>query len=276
MPEKIDTVIKHSEDYLHSNAKLENVFTAVLDYGKNWLETDFSDYASKLASSFASGVLGAVNFIKNLAIGIICAIYLLLSKKLYLAKIRKLLYCMFNKENVQKIIRVCKRSHTVFSGFINGKLLDSLIIGVLCFIGVTALRMPYTVLISVIIGVTNVIPVFGPYIGAIPCALLLLLTEPVKGLYFVIFIILLQTLDGNILGPKILGQKIGLDTFWVVFAIVVGGGLFGIIGMVIGVPVFAVVYYAVKVLVNRRLSKKGLPVSLNEYKDKESEKTADA
>ena len=149
--------------------------------------------------------------------------------------------------------------------FIYGKLLDSIIIGVLCFIGLSILKIPYTMLVAVVIGVTNVIPVFGPYLGGIPCAALILLTDPMKGLYFIIFIILLQTLDGNFIGPKILGNSTGLSAFWVVFAIVVGGGLFGVIGMLIGVPLFAVIYYIITSLVNFRLKRKKLPCNSDYY-----------
>ncbi len=270
LPKKIDSLIALSEDYMRSNKKLESIVAAVLKYGKKWLETDLANFGTNLAAQFAAGILNAVNFIKDLVIGIICAIYLLLWRKKYIARVKKLFASIFKKEHLDKMTYMSRHTLSVFGGFINGKLIDSLIIGVLCFIGVTVLRIPYPMLVSVIVGVTNIIPVFGPYIGAIPCAVLVLLTEPIKCLYFIIFIILLQTLDGNLLGPKILGDRTGLDTFFVVFAIVVGGGLFGILGMLLGVPLFAVVYYALGLLVNKKLEKKGLPTSSEYYLSEET------
>lgn len=149
-------------------------------------------------------------------------------------------------------------THRVFGGFINGKLLDSLIIGILCFVGMTALRMPYAMLISVVVGVTNIIPFFGPFIGAIPSGLLILLIDPLKALYFVLFILALQQFDGNILGPKILGDSTGLSSFWVMFAILLAGGLFGFVGMVVGVPLFAVLYSILSGLVCHSLRRRGI------------------
>ena len=169
-------------------------------------------------------------------------------------------------EHANMLLHITKKSNEIFSGFLIGKIIDSAIIGVLCFICLSALKMPYTLLVSVIVGVTNVIPFFGPYIGAIPSAVLILLEEPKMGIYFIIFIIVLQQIDGNIIGPKILGNSTGLSAFWVVFAILVGGGLFGIPGMILGVPTFAVIYYIVAMIINQRLEAKNLPQS-SEYYD---------
>ena len=153
-------------------------------------------------------------------------------------------------------------------GFIKGKLLDSLIIGLICMVFTACTNMPYAVLISVVIGVTNIIPFFGPYIGAIPSAVLILLNDPIKGLYFLIFILVLQQLDGNVIGPKILGNSTGLSAFWVVFSILLGGGLFGFAGMIMGVPTFAVAYYIITMLINHLLEKKKLPLQTSEYGEK--------
>ena len=147
-------------------------------------------------------------------------------------------------------------------------MIDSAIIGVICFIALSIMNMPYTLLVSVIVGVTNVIPFFGPYIGAIPSAILILLSDPVKGIYFIIFVIILQQFDGNVLGPKILGNSTGLSSFWVIVAILLGGGLFGFIGMLLGVPTFAVIYYIVKLILDNRLEKRKLPVESNCYDTK--------
>ena len=156
-------------------------------------------------------------------------------------------------------------TNQVFSGFVRGKLLDSLIIGILCFIGCSILKMPYTPLVSVVVGVTNIIPFFGPFLGAIPSAFLILLVSPLKCLYFIIFIVLLQQLDGNVIGPKILGDSTGISSFWVIVAILVGGGFFGVPGMFFGVPVFACLRMLVKWLMDRRLARRGMPTEASAY-----------
>lgn len=187
-------------------------------------------------------LLGTLTFFKNVFIGIIIAIYVLNSKQLFAAQAKKLLYGCLSTRRANIVLDNARFTHRVFGGFINGKLLDSLIIGILCFVGMTALRMPYAMLISVVVGVTNIIPFFGPFIGAIPSGLLILLIDPLKALYFVLFILALQQFDGNILGPKILGDSTGLSSFWVIVCILLAGGLFGFVGMVVGVPLFAVLY----------------------------------
>lgn len=163
------------------------------------------------------------------------------------------------------LLHLTIKSNEIFGGFIIGKIIDSAIIGVLCFVGLSMLKMPYTLLVSVIVGVTNVIPFFGPYIGAIPSAVLIMLTDPKMGIYFILFILVLQQLDGNVIGPKILGDSTGLSAFWVVFAILLGGGLFGVIGMILGVPTFAVIYYIINMLINHMLEKKKLPIDTAAY-----------
>jgi predicted PurR-regulated permease PerM len=172
----------------------------------------------------------------------------------------KIFYAVFTEKQANDIFESFRTSDRVFGGFISGKIIDSLIIGLLCFITLTIMQMPYTLVVSVVVGVTNIIPFFGPYIGAIPSALLILIENPIKGIYFIVFIIILQQFDGNILGPKIIGQSTGLTAFWVVFAILLGGGLFGIFGLIVGVPAFAVIYGFVKKYVDERLEKKGIQI----------------
>ena len=162
-------------------------------------------------------------------------------------------------------LHIARKSNEIFGGFIIGKIIDSAIIGVLCFIGLSILKMPYALLVSVFVGVTNVIPFFGPYIGAIPCILLIMLVSPIQGLYFAIFILVLQQFDGNILGPKILGESTGLSSFMVIVAIMIGGGLFSIVGMIVGVPLCAVIYAFIWTFMNHRLRKKELPDDASEY-----------
>lgn len=154
------------------------------------------------------------------------------------------------------MIHTVHKSNEIFGGFISGKIIDSLIIGILCFICLYFMKMPYALLVSVIVGVTNVIPFFGPYLGAVPSTILIMLANPLQGVYFIIFILILQQVDGNIIGPAILGESTGLSSFWVVFAILVGGGLFGIPGMIIGVPAFAVMFYVFRKVINHILRRK--------------------
>lgn len=264
-PARLDAISEWSKNFLKENEKLQGIFTRVLDYEKNWLKTDLSGFVNNIAGNLASGVWSVVNFFKNFVLGLIFAIYLLFSKDKMINQSKKVMYALFSDKTVGRVLSWLSKSHKVFSGFINGKLLDSLIIGVLCFIGTTVLGIPYALLVSVIVGVTNVIPVFGPYIGGVPAAILVTIASPIKGLYFIIFVILLQALDGNFIGPKILGDKTGLSNFWVMFAIVVGGGLFSVLGMLVGVPVFAVIYYAFALFVNYRLKAKNKPTSSDSY-----------
>ena len=272
LPGQLDAFIKKISTEFERNKELQDLINAVYEYEKNWLQNDLAGYVNSFASYFASGVLSVVSFLKNFAIGLIFALYILFNKALLVRQFRKLLYACVNNTVVEHIFKTGNKAHRIFSGFIYGKLLDSFIIGVLCFIGISILKIPYTMLVAVVIGVTNIIPVFGPYLGGIPCAALILLTDPMKGLYFIIFIILLQTLDGNFIGPKILGNSTGLSAFWVVFAIVLGGGLFGVIGMLIGVPLFAVLYYLITSFVNFRLKRKKLPLASDYYDSSVCEK----
>lgn len=265
LPGQLDAFIKEISAEFERNKDLQNLINAVYEYEKEWLQNDLTGYVNSFASYFASGVWSVVSFLKNFAVGLIFALYILFNKALLMRQFRKLLYACINNTVVEHIFRTGNKAHRIFSGFIYGKLLDSFIIGVLCFIGISILKIPYTMLVAVVIGVTNIIPVFGPYLGGIPCAALILLTDPIKGLYFIIFIILLQALDGNFIGPKILGNSTGLSAFWVVFAIVVGGGLFGVLGMIIGVPLFAVLYYLITTFVNFRLKRKNLPCNSDYY-----------
>lgn len=215
------------------------------------------DWTSRFASSVINGILG-----------IIISIYMLLNKEKFLAQSKKALHALFGPAEVSSILKVAATSHKIFSSFIGGKVLDSLIIGVLCFIGMTLFQMPYEILISMIVGVTNVIPYFGPFIGALPSILILLTVNPITALWFALFILALQQLDGNVIGPKILGQSTGLSAFWVIFSIMIFGGLFGFVGMFVGVPTFAVIYAGIKAFLEYKLKKRNLPAETQQYLSK--------
>lgn len=206
------------------------------------------------------------SFIADMIIAVIISVYLLFSKETLIAQLKKALYALFNRKLADVSVRVARETHRTFSGFINGKLLDSLIIGILCFIGMSILKYEYALLISFIVGVTNVIPFFGPMFGAIPSVLLLLMIDPWHALWFAVFIFALQQLDGNVIGPKILGDSTGLPALWVMFAILVGGALWGVAGMFVGVPLFAVIYRFSKEIFENLLKKKNMPENTNAYK----------
>lgn len=191
--------------------------------------------------------------ILDVLIGFVVACYVLSNMELFLAKSKMVLYSMFSVKASKRILKAIRFTDTAFMGFISGKVIDSAIIGVICYICCAIMRMPYVVLVSVIVAVTNIIPVFGPFIGAVPTALIILLVSPMKCLIYVIFIIVLQQIDGNIIGPKILGNSTGINGFWIMFAILLGGGLFGFIGMLLGVPVFVVIYAGLERLVDHGL-----------------------
>jgi len=195
----------------------------------------------------------------------VISIYVLFSKETFAGQGKKITFALFNTKTANQIIKDTRFISDTFIGFISGKIIDSIIIGFICFAGTSILKMPYALLISVIVGVTNVIPFFGPYLGAIPCTILILMVNPVKCIYFILFILVLQQLDGNFIGPKILGQSTGLSGFWVIFSITIFGGIMGVPGMIIGVPFFAVLYAMIKRLINRLLLKRGLPSETNKY-----------
>lgn len=211
-----------------------------------------------VVKTLSSGIIGSVKFVFNFLIGIIAAIYILSSKDKYSAQFKKLVYAVFPIKKGNKILAVTEYIDGVFSGFISGKIIDSIIIGVICFAFCSIVEMPYAVLVSVIIGVTNIIPFFGPFIGAIPSAFLVFVESPKMCLVFIIFIVILQQIDGNILGPLILGDTIGISSFWILFAILLGGNLFGFAGMVLGVPTFACIYALLIRTIGDGLEKKGL------------------
>lgn len=263
--------------------QLYNILTGIWDTTLN-SANNFADQFEPKLDSIASGgadllttlTSSAVSVFKwftNFLLGIILTIYLLYNKEKYLAQARKLLYATLPEKKVHTFLKIGSHVSYKFMHFLSGKTLDSLIIGLLCFIGMTVLHMPYITLISLIVGVTNIIPFFGPFIGAIPSGVLILLSEPKKVIPFAIFILVLQQFDGNFLGPKILGDSLGLPMFWTLFAITVGGGLFGFAGMVAFVPLFAAVYTLFSDFLREQLHKKGLPSETENYMTNEIHST---
>lgn len=218
-----------------------------------------------MMTTISNSIFGTLKFLYNLIIGYIIAIYILFDKEKFKAQSKKLLYTIFSYDKVNIILENTRYTDKVFGGFFAGKLLDSLIIGIICFLCMLAMRMPYSLIVSVIVGVTNIIPYFGPFIGAIPSAFLIFLVSPGKSLLFIIFIFVLQQIDGNIIGPKILGSKTGLSSFWVLFSLLIFGGLFGMVGMILGVPLFSILYSFINGVLKRRLKEKKLPEDSKDY-----------
>jgi len=197
----------------------------------------------------------------NFLVGIVIATYILLDRERFSLQFKKMNYAFFGQERGDVFLRVSRISSKMFTGFVIGKMIDSLIIGILCFIGMSLLGLDYAILLSVIVGITNMIPVFGPFIGAVPGLFILLIVDPIQALWFALFIFALQQFDGNILGPLILGDSLGLPSLWIMFSIIVGGGFFGILGMFLGVPIFAVIYLLVREFIHFRIDKQGLDIS---------------
>jgi len=282
VPQLIDsamTLVMNVQDFaLNMDSNLETRFSALMneyhmspDVYKKVVEA--WDHILSLGSSllvagfqYLLGLTGQVtNWVINLFVAVIISVYLLMSREQFFAQLRKVLYAFFNRKTVEQLLYVGRLTNRTFNGFINGKLIDSLIIGILAFICLNIMKMPYVLLISVIIGVTNVIPFFGPFVGAIPSAFIIFIVDPIQAVWFCVFILILQQIDGNIIGPKILGGTTGMPAIWVMFAILVGGGMAGFVGMVVGVPTVAVLYTLFKRYLKQRLTSKALPFATESY-----------
>ena len=236
-------------------------FDKLETFVKDFLKNDLLSVITRVTN----GLFEVGTYVYNFILGLIVSIYLLFSKNRLIGHFKKLLYALVKPERANHALALGRYTNQVFKGFLVGKLVDSMIIGFLCFLGMTLLRIPYSLLISIIVGVTNVIPYFGPFIGAIPSALLLLMLNPYKCLVFVIFIFLLQQLDGNVIGPKILGNTTGISSLGVLISILIGGGLFGLTGMLLCVPTYSVLYSLIKSASEKKLDKRGLPIQTETY-----------
>jgi len=245
---------------------LEYSYNAVYNELDVWVKETVVPNITNLVSGVGLGVWRVLVFVKNLLIGVIVAAYLLASRERFSRQSVLLVRSAFSPKWAQLILDEVAFVDRMFGGFIDGKIVDSAIIGVLCYIGCLVFKFPNALLVSAIVGITNVIPFFGPFIGAIPSVLLILIESPIKALWFALFILGLQQLDGNVIGPKILGDRTGLSSFWVLFSIILFGGLWGLVGMIVCVPLFAVIYDIIKKLVHRGLEKNGQPELWQQYK----------
>lgn len=255
------------QDYPEVNAYINSALTTVNTDIISWVSEKLLPSFGNVLTNITSGVYYFVRALYNLVIGIIVSVYILSDIEGFSASANRLLYSLFAVETAERIRGGLAFTDKTFMGFINGKLLDSAIIGLICYIVCAILKMPYTLLVSVIVGVTNIIPFFGPLIGAIPATIIILMVDPLKALIFVIFVIILQQVDGNFIGPKILGSSVGISGFWVMFSIIVGAGLFGFWGMLLGVPVFVVIRVLIEGRVEKRLKRSDLPHEAAAYAD---------
>lgn len=254
--------LAHPQIYEAVGQQINNITGGI----NSWIEQMLPNVTNYLGSFMQSAYV-VLRSVYNLIIGIIVSVYVLSDLENFTAGFRRWIYSAFSLETAEKVREAISFTDRTFMGFISGKLLDSAIIGLICYIGCSILRIPEALLVSAIVGITNIIPFFGPFIGAVPCAFFILMIDPVKCLVFIIFVIVLQQIDGNIIGPKILGNSIGITGFWVLFAIVIGAGLFGFGGMLLGVPVFVVIYTFLNVRIRSRLKNSDLPEETAAYQD---------
>lgn len=257
------------EDELYGT--FATIFTRLMVELDKWLTDTLNSILNgfgEFIKTFSLSLINTLGVLWDVIIGFVISVYVLASKETFIAQAKKVIYAMFDRNYANHALDNLRFTHKTFIGFISGKIIDSLIIGVLCFIGTSILQTPYAALVSLIVGITNIIPFFGPYLGAIPSAILILIVDlnnPLNCLYFILFILALQQFDGNILGPRILGDSTGLSGFWVLVSITMFGAVFGIPGMIIGVPTFAVLYAATKAIINSSLKKKELPITTELY-----------
>ena len=271
LPDTMKSFIQWLRGILESNPEamtfLEGKLDGLADAVLVWVQEKMVPGAEAVLNNVSVGVIGTVGVIFDLFVALIICVYVLNSKEKFIAQAKKLVLAVFKPEMADEIFELGTISNETFGGFINGKIIDSIIMGILCFAAMSLLGLPLPMLVSVVVGVTNIIPFFGPFIGAIPSGIILLIIEPVAALKFVIMILVLQQIDGNIIGPKILGKTTKLASFWVMFAIIVSGGLFGFVGMILGVPVFAIIYTYASRAINRKLETREMETDTLLYED---------
>lgn len=268
--------IRNAEQLLVNLADWMNLSDEVINAAVNWIEDFANDFIKDLKDLLPTLLPKVFDYsrimvsgISDIIIGVVLSVYLLYNKEFYFARIKKLGFALFSEKVVKKTTEIVHESHNIFTNFIVGKLLDSLVVTIICFIGCLILGVPYAGLFSAIIGVFNIIPVFGPVVGTAVSTFILLVIDPLKALWFLIFVVVLLQIDGNIIEPKILGDSTGLSAFWVMIAIIIGGGCFGFVGMFLSVPTFAVIYWLFGKVINKRLTKKNLPLELESYASEE-------
>lgn len=271
LPDSIVKVESWLENILKGNPAIENIIlTMINDSSKSilsYLSEGILPKMENIVTTVTVGLNGMYEFLRDFTIGIVFSVYLLINKNKYVSEMKKFIYTFLGIKKGNSLLQGARYSYKIFNGFIKGKLLTSVALGIVCYIAMILFKMPYAALISLIVAITNIIPFFGPIIGWVPGVILLLLINPIQALYFTIIIIVLQQIEGNILSPKIVGDSIGLSGFWVLFSIMIFGGIFGLVGMIIGVPIFAIFYYFASYQLKKYLAKKDLPSETADYED---------
>ena len=241
--------------YISSTDLLQQLYNTLLSTWEEILKFSANLLTTSL-SSILDTTVSITNGLVNFVLSLVLTIYMLASKEKLIYQLKKLMYSLFNKKVVEKTLSIGKLANDTFAKFITGQCIEAFILGALCFVGMTILRMPYSLLISVLIGVTALIPVFGAFIGTIPAVFLILIINPMQAVWFVIFILCLQQFEGNVIYPRVVGNSVGLSAIWVMLAMLVGGSTLGLVGMIIGIPLFSVIYHLIKEYTNKTLEKK--------------------
>lgn len=271
LPDSIVKVESWLENILKGNPAIENIIlTMINDSSKSilsYLSEGILPKMENIVTTVTVGLNGMYEFLRDFTIGIVFSVYLLINKNKYVSEMKKFIYTFLGIKKGNSLLQGARYSYKIFNGFIKGKLLTSVALGIVCYIAMILFKMPYAALISLIVAITNIIPFFGPIIGWVPGVILLLLINPIQALCFTIIIIVLQQIEGNILSPKIVGDSIGLSGFWVLFSIMIFGGIFGLVGMIIGVPIFAIFYHFASYQLKKYLAKKDLPSETADYED---------
>ena len=269
LPAEVRSLVDWINDIAKGDSQIadiaEEVITQVSNFFENWMKNTLLPQAEIYITSITTGVITGVKFVINILVGLIISVYVMASQEKFAGQAKKIIYAIFKPVRANVVVETVRKSNEIFGGFISGKILDSAIIGVIAYIVLAIMKMPDTMLVAVIIGVTNIIPFFGPFIGAVPCAILVFLISPKQCLYFIGLILVLQQFDGNILGPKILGNSTGVSSFGVLFSILLFGGLCGFVGMIIAVPLMAVIIHIYNQIQEYLLSKKSLSIKEEDY-----------
>ena len=278
VPDKVDKLLLWATEVFGENEVLVHYFDlsaeAVYNALDTWAKGTLVPYVTSLVSGVGMSVWKVLIFLKDFLIGFIVAVYLLSSRKKFARQGVLLVRSMFKPRWADLILEEIAYVDRMFGGFIDGKIVDSAIIGVLCYFGCLIFKFPNPLLVAAIVGITNVIPFFGPFLGAVPATILILMENPMKAVWFALFVLGLQQLDGNVIGPKILGDHTGVSSFWVLFSIVLFGGLWGIVGMIVAVPLFAVLYDLAKRLIRKGLYRNGCGNLMDEYNQIQREETS--
>ena len=269
VPGQVENAVDWLQTYVQNDATLVKLLNSgsesFSDWLDGWLKNTMLPYLQTLLSNFGLGLLNFFSIVKNIGIGLIVSVYLLLSRRRFLGQAKLVLYSVVKKSWADRIAGEMSYANHMFQGFIGGQMLDSLLVGLICYGFVLVTGVRNAMLIAVIVGLTNLIPFFGPFIGATPSVLLILMESPIKAVWFLIFIIVLQQFDGNIMAPRILGGSTGLSSFWVLFSILLFGGLWGFVGIILAVPLFAVIYDLLRKLIFRGLHRNGCDDMLTRY-----------